>query len=216
MKIEKNIAKQFTDYMKKYPKLYEDLAKLIKKVANDKNNEIKILDLGSGPALINKEIKKILPNSIIYSLDQSSEMLKNAQNYTFKGEIQKINGILSNAENIPLKSDSMDIIISRFSLSYWENPNLVIKEIKRVLKPDGKLILEFLNKKYPKWKLNLIKIHMRIKFAGNNVIKYHIDAYKNAYDLDKVKELINKNKLTIIKINGKKRNWKYTIVSEFK
>jgi ubiquinone/menaquinone biosynthesis C-methylase UbiE len=214
LKIDKNIAKEFTRYMEKYPILYKDIADKISNIIDDVNNKIYILDLGSGPGLLNKEIKKQLPNSVIYSLDQSIEMLTNAQTYTFKGRKEKINGILSNAEKIPIKSDSIDILVSRFSISYWKEPLIAIREIKRILKPKGKLIIEALNKDFPRWKLYLIKLHMIYRDAGNNVIRYHINAYKNAYNLVEIKKLLNKNDLNIIEIDGKKSDWKYTIISE--
>jgi ubiquinone/menaquinone biosynthesis C-methylase UbiE len=214
LKIDINIAKEFKIYMNKYPNLYKNIAITILNEINNKNNTLKILDLGSGPGLINPEIKKLIPNSIIYSLDSSIEMLKNAQINTSELKNEKINGILSNAEKIPLKSNSIDILVSRFSLTYWNNPNLAINEIKRILKPNGKLILEFLNKNFPKWKLFLIKIHMSFKFAGKNVIKYHIDAYENAYDINQVKKFIEENNLKIIEIKGGKKSWKYTIIAK--
>jgi ubiquinone/menaquinone biosynthesis C-methylase UbiE len=214
VRINGKIAKEFTKYMLKYPNLYKNLAITIFKEINSEIKNPIILDLGSGPGLLNREVKKIIPNSVIISLDPSIKMLKNAEKYHFKSNTNRINGILSIAENIPLKSNSVDILVSRFSLSYWKKPKNAISEINRVLKPGGKFVLETLNKNFPKWKLFLIKIHMSLNFAGSDVIKYHSDAYKNAYDINEIKNLLNNSDLKIIKKEGFDRDWKYKIVAK--
>ena len=213
MKIDKITAKEFKDYMIKYPDLYKKIAQIIYKNL-DNNKNPKILDLGSGPALINSEILKIIPNSIIISLDNSLNMLKNANKHHKKANKKNFNGILATSEKIPLKDNSIDLLVSRFSISYWKKPKKAILEIKRVLKPGGKFILEGLNKKFPKWKLFLIKIHMILKLAGYNVIKYHIDAYQNAYEIDTIYQILQKNGFKNIKKEGNKKDWKFTLISE--
>jgi demethylmenaquinone methyltransferase/2-methoxy-6-polyprenyl-1,4-benzoquinol methylase len=213
LKINKNIAEEFTNYMHKYPNLYEELAKTIYEELNEDAKKPIILDLGSGPALINYEIKKLLKNSVILSLDASLEMLNNAQKPRNKTFSNKINGILSVSENIPIKNNTIDIMISRFSLSYWKNPEKAFSEIYRIIKPNGKLILEALNKNFPKWKLFLIKIHMNTKQAGKNVIKYHVDAYKNAYYFDQIKSLLLSANFKIDKIEYKNNDWKIKIIA---
>ena len=213
MKINEKIAKEFTEYMTKYQNLYRNLALTI---FNELNNNVKkpiILDLGSGPGLINKEIKNLLPNSIIVSLDSSLNMLKKGEKKDYKANIIQMNGILSVAEKIPLKDNSIDILVSRFSISYWKKPQNAILEIRRILKPNGKFILEALNKNFPKWKLALIKIHMMLNLAGKSVIKYHLDAYKNAYDFNQINNLLNDNGLKILKHEGKNKDWKYIIIA---
>lgn len=216
LKIDNNIANEFTNYMQKYPNLYKELAKTIYEEINKDSKKPIILDLGSGPALINHEIKKILKHSIILSLDSSLEMLKNAQKPHNKTFSNKTNGILSISENIPIKNNTIDIMISRFSLSYWKNPEKAFSEIYRIIKPNGKLILEALNKNFPKWKLFLIKIHMNTKLAGKNVIKYHIDAYKKAYDFDQIKSLLVSADFKIDKIEFKNKDWKIKIIASKK
>jgi len=213
LKINDSIAKGFVAYMKKYPNLYQNLAfTIFKEITNEPKKPI-ILDLGSGPGLLNNEIKKLMPNSIIFSLDASIKMLQNAGKCYYKSDHEQINGILSIAENIPLKSNSIDILVSRFSLSYWKKPRKAILEINRVLKPGGKLILEALNKNFPKWKLFLIKIHMMINFASKNIIQYHLEAYKSAYTIDQINKLLEDSDLETMRIEGSDKDWKYKIIA---
>ena len=81
---------------------------------------------------------------------------------------------------------------------------------------DGKVVIEFLNKDFPHWKLNLIKMNMILKSAGSDVIRYHIDAYKTAYSISSVKKLLKDSGFKIILEEGSKDDWKYLIVAQKK
>jgi ubiquinone/menaquinone biosynthesis C-methylase UbiE len=61
------------------------------------------------------------------------------------------------------------MIVSRFSLPYWTQPEKSFKEMARVLKPGSKVIFEALNRDFPTWKLLLIKIRMLLNQAGQDV-----------------------------------------------
>ena len=79
----------------------------------------------------------------IKAIEPSEEMRKQSK------PNNNVDWLDGTAENIPLKSNSVDILVSRFSLSYWKNPKNVMSEINRVLKPGGKFILEALNNQFP-------------------------------------------------------------------
>jgi ubiquinone/menaquinone biosynthesis C-methylase UbiE len=67
-------------------------------------------------------------------LDISSEELKIAKK-------RGIEVILEDAHNIPLRNNSLDIVLVVVSICFFEEPIKVLKEIKRVLKEEGVLIL---------------------------------------------------------------------------
>jgi ubiquinone/menaquinone biosynthesis C-methylase UbiE len=123
------------------------------------------------------------------------------------------NLVMARAENIPITSHYADAIISRFSLSSWKEPKQGFSEIFRILKPEGKLVLEALNKDFPKWKLILTKLHMIVNGAEKNIIKYHIDYYKNAFSIKQVEQFLNETGFTIIKKEGKRTEWKFLIIA---
>jgi SAM-dependent methyltransferase len=47
------------------------------------------------------------------------------------------------AEHIPLESNTVDIVVARNSLDHVDDPDAVLAEIRRLLKPGGTLILNF-------------------------------------------------------------------------
>ena len=153
--VDDKTAEKFAKYMKKYPDLYQNLAGIVKKYAT--NAKPVIIDLGAGPGLLSLELHKKIPDAKIIGVDPLQKMLQLAKsNACFDSFEAK----LGSSENIPVNNDSADIVVSRFSLPYWKDPNSSFKEIYRVLKPRGKIILEALNRDFPMWRLFLIKIHM--------------------------------------------------------
>ena len=214
MSIDNKTTEKFAWYMKKYPTLYENLAKIIKKNLPQLLSKPLIVDLGAGPGLLSAEIQKLMPETNVISLDVSIKMLEMAEKRAFKDDFRKFGVILSMSENIPLKSNSVDIVVSRFSLPYWEQPEASFAEIFRILKPGGRVVLEALNKDFPKWRLFLIKLHMFINLAGRGVIRYHIDAYEIAYTIEQVWRFLTDAKLSIIGKEGNKKDWKFTIIAE--
>ena len=214
MLIDNRATENFVRYMKKYPTLYENLAKIIKKNLPQLLSKPLIVDLGAGPGLLSAEIRKLMPETNVISLDASIKMLEMAEKHAFKDDFRKFGVILSMSENIPLKSNSVDIVVSRFSLPYWEQPEASFAEIFRILMPGGRVVLEALNKDFPKWRLFLIKLHMFINLAGRGVIRYHIDAYEIAYTIEQVWRFLTDAKLSIIGKEGNKKDWKFTIIAE--
>ena len=81
-------------------------------------------------------------------------------------------------------------------------------------KPGGKIILEVINRDFPKWKLYLIIIHMYINKAGNEVIRYHADSYKTGSTFNQVENFLTKANFKITYKEGDKKDWKFIIVGE--
>lgn len=199
---------QFHSYMKQYPELYEDIANLIKKKTTTSPYQL-ILDIGCGPGLLGAHIKKNQQTAQIIGIDTEQTMIQLA-----KKENTYENLIKATVQQIPLKDNVIDIAVSRFSLPYWNNPQQSFNEIQRVLKPQATLILEALNKNYPKWKLWITKLHMSFKKAGSDVIRYHIDAYETAKTKKEIKHYLQQAGFTQIEFLGDENDWKYVFIAK--
>jgi ubiquinone/menaquinone biosynthesis C-methylase UbiE len=211
--IDKTLAEQFTRYMEKYSELYCSLAIEAREHISKSVKKPVIVDLGIGSGLLSIELNKLLPDANILGVDPSIYMLSIAKTKLIDAGSKNSNFVMARAENIPLKSHYADIIISRFSLSSWKKPKQGFSEIFRVLKPGGRLVLEALNKEFPKRKLLLTKFHMMVNRAEKNVTKYHIDYYKNAFSIKQVEQFLTEVGFTIIKKEGEKTDWKFLIVA---
>ena len=90
------------------------------------NSKIVILNAGSGGNNYG------LGNYKIIHVDIANEKIKKYPNY-----------ILSNIETIPVEKESIDVCICVGSVINYCNPERVLSEFYRILKPDSFLILEF-------------------------------------------------------------------------
>lgn len=193
--------------MNDYLYLYDSLVEKVQNVC--KTTDPIILDIGSGPGILLKQIHQIFPQSHLIGLDRSIEMQMSAKKHR---KDQSIHLIVADAEHLPIEDDTVDIVISRFSVCYWDDLKNAIKEIKRVLRPNGFGLFQLLNKDVSKFRLMMIKTMMKFHHTPPDVIMYHIDAFKIAYSPDEIIRVLEDSSLKINKVIGKRKDWMYTII----
>lgn len=94
------------------------------------------LEIGVGPGYNIPLYKSI---SKLYALEPSQELIDIAQARTQSLNFP-VHFLKAGAENIPLPEDSVDTVVSTWTLCSVDNPEKVLEEIKRVLRPDGQFI----------------------------------------------------------------------------
>lgn len=99
----------------------------------------KILDVGCGTGTYGLEFAKI--GLEVTCLDMSERMLKIAK--TKSGDIDMI---LGNAEGMPFRDNTFDLIVGITLIEFLDRPEKAIQEMKRVLKREGRIILGVLNR----------------------------------------------------------------------
>jgi ubiquinone/menaquinone biosynthesis C-methylase UbiE len=104
-----------------------------------------IVDLGSGPGQLAIELSRLRPQARIVGVDLSDEMLQIARENASKAGLSNYEARLGAAEEIPLESASVDLVVSQSSFHEWEDPEEGLAEIYRVLKLGGSLILKDYN-----------------------------------------------------------------------
>lgn len=112
-------------------------------IANDFVEGKVILDIASGEGygsyiLSNKALEVI-------GVDIDIESVQNAKEKYLKDNLRFIVG---NADNIPVESNSIDIVVSFETIEHHDKHEEMFLEIKRVLKDDGILIMSSPDKKY--------------------------------------------------------------------
>lgn len=183
-------------------RVYEPFAReVVRYVADyELDNQLTVLDLGSGPGLLSFEIKKMKSNYKIICVDPSKQMLGIAKDKASKLGLEDFVVKNGSAENIPLPDESVEVIVTLDSLHEWRNLGKSIKEIHRVLKKDGLFIGRDSNKDAPKWK---IKIHF-ISFAfreGLRSARGHFSTHK-WHSLSELKQLLEKEHFIIKDARG--------------
>lgn len=136
-----------------------------------------ILDVGCGTGYGTKMLNQI--HQDVYGIDVSKEAINYAQrNYT--GPIY----LISNAENIPFKNESFDVVISFESIEHLQNPEKGLKEMNRILKDGGLLFISTPNPRHLGniLKNRLLGIPYPEKVDMNNI--YHIKEFNYNEFLD--------------------------------
>lgn len=94
-------------------------------------------DIGAGTGFVTEGL--INNNVKVIAVDQSEEMLNLLKNkFSYYKDLKCIQGI---GEDLPIEDNSVDYVFANMFLHHVENPSLVIKEIQRILKAGGKLII---------------------------------------------------------------------------
>lgn len=116
-----------------------------------KGNPSSILDIATGTADFAIEAIALSPKKIV-GVDISEGMLEKGKKKIIKLELDNIISLsYGDSENLPFDNESFDAITVGFGVRNFEDLNMGLSEIKRVLKKDGQLaILEFSKpKKFP-------------------------------------------------------------------
>ncbi|WP_051463685.1 class I SAM-dependent methyltransferase [Leptolyngbya sp. PCC 6406] len=97
----------------------------------------RILDLGCGTGTLIQRLLHLTPETEIVGLDPSAEMLSVARQKLPKS----VELLVGSADKIPFPNESFDLVISTNAFHYFRHPSQAIQEIKRVLKPNGNLVI---------------------------------------------------------------------------
>jgi demethylmenaquinone methyltransferase / 2-methoxy-6-polyprenyl-1,4-benzoquinol methylase len=203
-KSRKQISKMFDDIAPKYDflnhlftmnqdkKWRREIIKYLKTINRDFVN---VLDIASGTGDLTKELLKLNPNQVL-SCDISEKMLE-VQKKKIKSEKLKID--VADVEELPYKSNSIDLVTIGFGVRNFENLEKSLKEIHRVLSTDGIfVVLEMFsrNKKDDAFDVYFNKLIPKI---GNKISKssyaynYLFKSVNSFYNVDDFNKIISEN-----------------------
>jgi SAM-dependent methyltransferase len=98
-----------------------------------------VLDLGSGGGLdVLLSARRVGKHGLVYGLDMTDEMLTLAHENQVKAGVENVRWLRGHIEQIPLPTDSIDVIISNCVINLSGDKAAVIAEAARVLRPGGR------------------------------------------------------------------------------
>ncbi len=158
---------------------------------NYKNDKAKLLDLGCGIGLTTAVLARYFPDSVGCDIGEkevkaSKELLRLLK---IKSKI-----LLCDGGRLPFKDNSFDIITSIEVIEHVSRPDIMLKEVRRVLKPDGILHITTANKWWPiepHYKLPflsflpkyLANIYLRLSGRGVSYNDINLPSYDMFYSL---------------------------------
>jgi len=118
------------------------------------------LEIGPGPGYIGLEWLKKTEGTRLNGLEISPTMIdtaeKNAREYGVEARAKYVKG---DAVKMPFENDSFDGVFSNGSLHEWSQPEKVLNEISRVLKPGGTYFISDMRRNMSplmKWFMKLV------------------------------------------------------------
>ena len=83
--------------------------------------------------------RRVGPNGYVLATDLSTNMLNVAAEAARTAGLNNVETRVMDAENLDLDADSFDAVICRLSLHTFPNPQKAVREMRRVMKPGGKV-----------------------------------------------------------------------------
>ncbi|CCY79949.1 methyltransferase type 11 [Mycoplasma sp. CAG:877] len=153
--IHKKYNSTYDDWLNKYTKLFR--------------KDFKFVELGCGRAYCSNYLISEGFSDVI-ATDFSSEVLKMVQEEN--KDLQTM--LFDMTGGLPFGDNSVDVVIADLCLHYFDNEmtKYIIKEISRVLKKDGYLLVRVNSTKEVQKKNNLEKIEHNFYFEGNIYKRY--------------------------------------------
>jgi len=135
-----------------------------------------VLDVACGTGEFERLLLSENPSQQVTGVDISSEMLAIAQNKC--SAYPQISFYTASASALPFASNSFDVIVSASAFHFFDHPDTALQEMKRVLKPSGKLIL-----------LDWCRDYLSCKIF-DIILRLFDQAYKGCYNQDELHSLL--------------------------
>jgi len=101
-----------------------------------------VLDVGCGGGKTLSRLAQMVPQGKVYGIDYSADMVKFSKKINKKLiEQNHVEIIEGSVEEMSFKDDFCDLVTAFETYYFWTNLSDALKEIKRVLKPGGRLLL---------------------------------------------------------------------------
>jgi SAM-dependent methyltransferase len=100
-----------------------------------------LLELGSGPGFITAQLLELVTNSPVTCIELDSALLRQAEHYLRDKANHRVRFVEGSVMDTHLEANQFDVAYARFLFQHLPDPISAAKEIWRVLKPGGKLII---------------------------------------------------------------------------
>lgn len=136
--IKEEFARQ-ADSMSTFPVFTSsDILDRIKSAACPTSNS-RVLDLGCGPGIVTEAFANDAGEVVAFDL--TPEMIRNALTRCKGAGQTNVHFVIGHAERLPFQDASFDVVITRLTFHHFSNPKVVISEMSRMIRSDGRLVI---------------------------------------------------------------------------
>lgn len=189
-KYEKLDAKNYKNKNSSYRIVSKDILK------RTKLKKGKILDLGCGYGGLIGVLNEFLPNMDYKGIDASQWIIEFGKKLHKKNS--NITLIKCNAEKLPFKKNTFDIILCRDVIHHLKNPIKVLKEMQRVTKKEGLIYIVDLRRDISK--KNIYKGLWEFFNEFPTIAINYLYSIRASYTIKEIKKLLKKSKILNYKI----------------
>jgi len=100
-----------------------------------------VLELGSGPGFVTEQLLKMLPTSHITQLERDPDMVRRSEQYLTPGYAGRFTIVEGDIMQMELPDDGFDFAFARYLFEHLPDPLGALREVQRVLKPGGILVI---------------------------------------------------------------------------
>ncbi|KER87448.1 SAM-dependent methyltransferase [Xanthomonas arboricola pv. celebensis] len=95
----------------------------------------RLLDLGCGAGHVSFQLAPLMAEVVAYDL--SADMLEVVAATAAERGLTQVRTVQGAAECLPFETGSIDAVVSRYSAHHWSDLGQALREVRRVLRPDG-------------------------------------------------------------------------------
>ena len=96
-----------------------------------------VLEVGSGLGVLAEEVARRVREGEVYGVEYSPEQLAQVA-----GSLPNLHFMQADAHQLEFEDDRFDVVYCRYVLEHVADPLQVLKEMRRVLKPQGKVFVQ--------------------------------------------------------------------------
>jgi len=152
-----------------------------------------LVDIGCGSGNLIVEIAKTYQDLNLIGVDISDEILDLAKKRAFENYLnERIDFRLGNVEHLPFLDNSIDFLLSTFSLHHWQDPLRAFNEFFRVLRDEGTLLIFDFRRDARKFFYGLLKFATKIVVPkALKKINEPIGSLQAGYTLKEIRQIIS-------------------------
>src|SRR5215470_14899070 len=140
-------------------RLFDPVHSAILHQAESRFKPASVLDIGCGSGSLLRKVHDYWPEAHLSGVDPAQGMLSVARQLTPEARF-----FMGSAEALPLEDASVDLALSTISFHHWQDQAAGVREIARVLRPGGYLLLVDLS--FPTWLVRVFRLKRVHSRAG--------------------------------------------------
>jgi ubiquinone/menaquinone biosynthesis C-methylase UbiE len=159
----------------------------------------RLLDLGCGPGGIALKLARRLPGVTVFGADYSLNMIRAARRAAAEqGLAERAHFFVADANRLAFPESSFDFVLSNSLLHHLREPVRVLKEMARVARPEGVLLMRDLRR--PSRLAFPLHVRWFGRYYSGLMYKLYCDSVRAAYTGEELTDLLARSGLRDAKI----------------